>query len=196
MGETKQIKLTSEQLELASKLTPLQRKFVIYLVSSNMSQREAYKAAGGKATTEGAQDVGASRMLSQDKVKAFYESLLNSAATVAVMTKEQALERLTKSASVTIKDVCDFKNVQVGKDKKGNPVFQTVWTVKDAEDIPDHIAASIKSVTITKTGPKIELHNSHGAIKQLGDMLGWNAPKESKLSGELTVNEVVRKVVD
>lgn len=196
MGETKQIKLTAEQLELASKLTPLQRKFVIYLVSSNMSQREAYINAGGKATTEGAQDVSASRMLSQDKVKAFYESLLNSAATVAVMTKEQALERLTKSASVTIKDVCDFKNVQVGEDEEGNPVFQTVWTVKDAEDIPDHIAASIKSVTITKTGPKIELHDSHGAIKQLGDMLGWNAPKESKLSGELTVNEVVRKVVD
>ena len=37
MGETKQIKLTAEQLELASKLTPLQRLFVLVLIKPGTS---------------------------------------------------------------------------------------------------------------------------------------------------------------
>ena len=187
---------------MATKLTSLQRKYVINIVSSSMSQREAYVAAGGKSKTPDGQDAAASRMLADVKVRPFYDSLLNAAATTAVMTKEQALERLSKSASVTIADVCDFKVVQVGEDENGDPVFQTTWTMKNSEDIPPHIAASIKSVTATKQGPKIELHDSHGAIKQLSDMLGWNAPKKSELTGKdgqpLAVNSEVKSkdVVD
>ena len=176
--------LTPEQDELASKLTTLQYKCVINLVGSNMSQRQAYLAAGGKGKTEESQDNTASVIFRKVEVREFYDSLMASAQSEAVMTKEQALSRLTKSAQVTITDVCDFKNVQVGEDGEGDPVFQTVWTVKNAEDIPPHIAACIKSVTVTKSGPKIELHDSHGAIKQLGDMLGWDSPKKSELTGK------------
>lgn len=198
----RQINLTPDQIEMASKLTALQRKFVIILVSTDKSQRQAYVEAGGKAKKEETQDVNASRMLADAKVRAFYDSLLNSAASSAVMTKEQALERLSRSAVVTITDVCNFRDVQVGEDQDGNPVYQTVWTVKNSEDIPPHIAASIKSVTVTNQGPKIELHDSHGAIKQLGDILGWNAPKKSELTGKdgepLAVNSEVKSkdVVD
>lgn len=35
-----------------------------------------------------------------------------------------------------------------------------------------------------------------GAIKQASDMLGWNAPKKQELSGDISISEVVRKVVD
>lgn len=192
---TSTTELTEEQIKLAAELTTLQKKFVINLLSPNTSQRQAYIAAGGQSKTEKAQDASASRILADVKVKAFYESLLKSAASTAVMTREEALERLSWSARVTIKDVCDFKNVKIGEDENGEPVFQTVWTMKNAEDIPDHIAASIKSVTITKTGPKIELYDSNAAKKQLADLEGWNSATKHVVSGKLEVSQVTRRIV-
>ena len=196
MGETKQIKLTAEQLELASKLTPLQRKFVLELIKPGTSQRQAYLTAGGKAKGPQNQDSSATQIFSNIKVRAFYDSLLSCIASDSIMTKQEALERLSKSARATIHDICTFKFTQVGEDENGNPVMQTVWEMKSTEEIDPVIAASIKSVTLTKAGPKIEMYDATGSIKILSDLQGWNAPKESKLSGDLTVNEVVRKVVD
>jgi len=175
---------TANQMELASKLTPLQRKFVIELIKPNTTQRQAIKAAGSKAKTDMALDNVASQTFSKVQVKAFYDSLMEEVTVNAVYTKEKAIERLASTAQVTITDVCDFRNVKVGEDENGNDVFQTVWTIKNSEDIPNYIAAAIKSVTVTQNGPKIELHDSHGSIKQLADMLAWNAPKKTELTGK------------
>lgn len=199
MSERKQIQLTKEQIELAAQLTPLQRKYVINLVSGSMSQREAYLAAGGKAKTSNAQDQSASQILTHRMVKAFYESLLNSMAESSIMTREEALERLSKTARATIHDICTFKQVEVKTvNKDGDEVteFNTIWTMKETDEIDPVIAAAIKSVTFTKSGPKIEMYDANGSIKILSDMQGWNAPKESKISGEVAVTEIVRKVVD
>ena len=168
-------KLSEIQLKLAESLTSLQRNFVINVVSG-MTRRQAYIKAGGTAKKSESQDSAASNLFSNMKVRAFYDSLMNEAQSNAVMTKEQALIRLTQSANVTMKDVCDFKDVQIGEDKNGDPVYQTVWTFKNSEDIPPHIAACIKSVAVTREGPKIELYDSQSAIKQLGGMLGWEMP--------------------
>ena len=140
--------------------------------------------AGGKAKGLESIDAAAYRLFSDVQVKAYYDSLIEAATNSAIMTREQALERLTKSAQVTITDVCEFRNVKVGEDDSGQPIYQTVWTIKDSENIPPHIAACIKSVTITKTGPKIELYDSNAAIKQLSTMEGWDAPKRSELTGK------------
>ncbi len=177
-----QIKLTAEQMELASKLTSLQRKTVINLIGGD-SQRQAYLNAGGKGAGAGA-DATVCKMLKTAKVKKFYDSLIASAAESSVITKSQAIERLSRSALVTITDVCDFRNVKLESDAEGNEVWQTVWTMKNSADIRPEVAAAIKSVTVTKDGPKIELHDSHGAIKQLSDMCGWNAPKQTELTGK------------
>jgi len=184
MGETKQIKLTAEQLELASKLTPLQRKFVLELIKPGTSQRQAYLTAGGKAKTESAQDASATTMFSNAKVKAFYNSLLSLIASDSIMTKQEALERLSKTARATIHDICTFELKQVGENEDGNPVMQTVWEMKNSEDIDPIIAASIKSVTFTKTGPKIEMYDANGSIKILSDLQGWNAPRKQEITGK------------
>lgn len=167
------MKLTAKQKKMSEGLTTLQKKFVMNLVGSNMGQREAYIAAGSNAKTEGALDAGASEMLATPKVKAFYDSLMESAAAGAVLTKQKALEILSKSAIVSITDICDFEEVK-GK---------TVWKLKDMKDMPKEVARCIKSVTITARGPKIELYDSHGAIKQLSDMIGWNVPRKTQISG-------------
>lgn len=177
------MELTDRQLELASKLTTLNRKFVVNLVGTNKSQRQAYIDAGGKAKSDDAQDAAASRMLADVKVKAFYDSLMESATSEAILTREEALQILSNNAKVQMTDVAVFGLARVGEDAEGNDVMQTVWTMKDSKDIDPNVMSCIKSVTMTKQGPKIELHDQHGAIKQLSDMQGWNAPKKSELTG-------------
>ncbi len=173
-----EITFTPQQLELASSLTPLQRMTVINMVAGKMSQREAYKEAGGKAKTDASADAAVSRMLSDVKVNAFYESLLNTAAKEAVMTRTEALERLSRSARVTVLDIAEFSEEVVGNDDDGNPIVQTSWRIKNSDEMSLEAAASIKSITATKFGPKLEMHDAQGAIKQLSEMEGWAAPKK------------------
>lgn len=178
------VTLTEEQLELGSKLTPLQRKTVINLATGKMSQREAYYAAGGKAKKPETADASVSEILGNPKVKVFYESLMNAAASDAVMTRQEALERLTRAARVTMTDIAEFAEQVVGEDEAGNPVKQTVWRIKNSDELTPEAAAAIKSVTATKFGPKLELHDPHSAIKQIADMEGWNAPSKHEVTGK------------
>ncbi|ABV74304.1 hypothetical protein BA3_0019 [Thalassomonas phage BA3] len=98
MAKNKQISFTQEQMELASKLTPLQRKFVIELIKPNTTQRQAYITAGGKAKGDKAQDASASRMLTDVKVKAFYNSLMESRESEAIFDRNEALEIVAEIA--------------------------------------------------------------------------------------------------
>ncbi|MGH1372974.1 MAG: terminase small subunit [Cellvibrionaceae bacterium] len=188
-----ELTFTAEQLELASVLTTLQRMTVINIVTGKMSQREAYREAGGKAKTDASADATVSRMLSDAKVKAFYESLLNEAAKEAVMSRTEALERLSRSARVTVLDIAEFSEEVVGEDEDGNPVTQTSWRIKNSDEMSLEAAASIKSITATKFGPKLEMHDAQGAIKQLADLEGWNAPKRAAVehSGEIATPQKV-----
>lgn len=181
---SKQIKLSTEQLELASKLTTLQRKFVIALVKPGANQTSAAKEAGCNCTTDESFASVGKTMFKKVQVRAFYNSLMESIASDSVMTRQEAIERLSKSARATIHDICTFELKQVGEDEDGNPVMQTVWTMKHSEDIDPVIAASIKSVTFTKTGPKIEMYDSNGSIKILSDLQGWNAPRKQEITGK------------
>ena len=179
------IKLTPEQLELASKLSPVQRKFVLVLVSQlKPNKTAAYVEAGGTAKTEESKNTCASRMFRTAQVKELYESIMASMAADSIMTKQEALETLTKSARATITDICDFSLQEVGQDEDGNPIMQTVWKMRDSKDIDPEILQSIRSVTFTKTGPKIEMYDRNGSIKILSDIQGWNAPRKQELTGK------------
>ena len=174
------MKTKTELSELSEGLTILQRYFVLSLVKG-MTQRQAYIDAGGTAKTEKSQDVCAHQLLSHIKVRAYYDALMEIAAFTAVMTREEALQRLTVSAKVSITDVCDFTSRQVGEDEYGEPVYQTAWEMKDSKDIPSHIAACIKSVTAGRAGLKIELYDSMNSIKLLSEMQRWKeAPEETE----------------
>ena len=176
------MKLTKKQKALADKCSNLQKNMVLNLVGGCKTYHEAYMKAGGTAKTKGSQLETASQTMKKKNVQAFYQSLLDQAASKAVMTKQQALERLTKAANASIFDVCDFRYIEDGKDKDGNVIYKTSWKIKD--DIAPEIAVCIKSVTMTSSGPKIELYDSHNSIKQLSDMLGWNAPRRAELTGK------------
>lgn len=179
----KQLSFTPQQMELASKLTPLQRKFIIELIKPNTSQRQAIKTAGSKAKTDEALDNVANRMFSKVQVRAFYDALMETKTVNSIMKRDEALKILSNNARVKMSDVADFGFRKVGEDDEGRDIMESVWTMKNGEDIDPAIASCIKSVTMTKNGPKIELHDQQGAIKQLTDIQGWAAPKKTELTG-------------
>ena len=104
----KQISFTPQQMELAAKLTPLQRKFIIELIKPNTSQRQAYLKAGGKAKTEKSQDVSATQILGNVKVRAFYDAMMETKTVNSIMERDEALEILSNNARVKMTDVADF----------------------------------------------------------------------------------------
>ena len=184
MKKATEYQLTPEQKELAAKLTHLQKWTMIHC-ASGMSKMDAYVKAGGKAKGKSANNV-IGKMLEKGSVRAFYDSLVSSAAAKSVMTREEALETLTKIARTTVKDVVRFKNAQVGEDEDGNPVYQTVWQLIDQDNMDDGHAAAIAELSTGRDGFKFKLHSQTGAIKQLSELEGWDAPK--KVEGNLTLD--------
>lgn len=89
--------LTPEQQAMADKLTNLQRGVVLGVVAGK-TQRQAYRDAGGKAKTDEGADASASEILSHPEVKAFYDSMIASAAMDAKVTLEDHLRRLKELA--------------------------------------------------------------------------------------------------
>lgn len=176
--------LTPEQRKLAAKLTHLQKWTMIHAVSG-MSKYEAYVKAGGKGNKKSGNNV-IGKMLEKTVVLAFYDSLVDSAAVKAVMTREEALETLTKIARTTVKDVVHFKDARIGEDEDGEPVYQTVWQLVNYDSLDSGTAAAISELSTGRDGFKFKLHSQTVAIKQLSDLEGWDAPK--KLEGNLTLD--------
>lgn len=177
----RKIDLTPEQEAAAAELTKLQLNTAIYHWCHGMSQAKAYKKAGGKSSGRTA-EVNANKILKMAKVLKFRDTLVKETTANGIMSREEALERLSKHARIKITDICDFKYVEI-EQEGGEVITTTVWTMKNAEDIDPDVAACIKSVAFTKNGPKIELYDANGSIKLLADMQGWNAAQKHLVGG-------------
>ena len=174
-------KLTAEQQKLFDVLTPLQKKFVTWIIKGK-NQTEAYKKAGGKSKGDAARSK-ASQIGSNSNVQAFIKSVQGEIIDEAIMTREEALKRLSKMGRTSLADIAEFSNSIVGEDDDGQPVFQAVWSFKDsALQDPDAMSA-VSELTTGKDGIKLKMHDPKAAIKQLAEMQGWEAPKKSEVSG-------------
>ena len=130
---SKKFKLSKEQKKLADKLTALQRGTVINIIAGRMSNREAYLAAGAKCKTDKAMDASCSRMLATVKVKAFHDSLLESAAGAAVMTRVEALESLTEVARMPVDEIDKQSKGREGIKLKINSQLASIKQLSDLE---------------------------------------------------------------
>ena len=176
-------------------LTPKQEKFCLaYLKTGNASEayRQAYAADGMKPATI---NVKACELLANGKIAARLEELTRAATTSAVMTRQRALERLSLIAETSIADILEFDQQELeGAD---GPIRETIWRMKDSAEIPEVAAATIKSVTMTKFGPKIEMYDRLSAIQQLAKMQGWeSAAKVDHTSSDGSMTPVAQQPVD
>ncbi|PHM47153.1 terminase small subunit [Xenorhabdus miraniensis] len=178
----KKIQLTDEQKIFFDALTPLQQKFALGILKG-LNQVDSYRKAGGKAKGESAR-TQASRMITFDNVKTFLDTMNQEAVSDAVMSRQEALERLSAMGRVSIHDIADFRNSQIGEDEEGKPVFQATWQFKDSALQNPAALSAISELTTGKDGIKLKLHDPKAAIKQLADLMGWDAPKKTELTGK------------
>lgn len=180
---------------MARKLTGKQAKYKnLRLKGSGPmdSHRGAYPGWKGSAK---ARSVAANKLEKDPRIALPIKKAAENAESSAIMSREEALERLTLSARIKITDVCDFELVEIAT-ADGEKKMQTVWTIKDSKDIKPEVAACIKSVTMTSKGPKIELYDANGAIKQISTMQGWEAAKKFEHSGKVDYTDVSEDEID
>ncbi|BET96521.1 terminase small subunit [Xenorhabdus taiwanensis] len=188
----KKLKLTDEQQVLFDALTKQQQQFVLGILKG-LNQIDAYKRAGYKAKNENTASVSASQIFGNLKVKAFLNSMNQQAVSEAVMSRQEALERLSAMGRVSIHDIADFRNSQIGEDDEGKPVFQATWQFKDSALQNPAALSAISELTTGKDGIKLKLHDPKSAIKQLAELLGWESAKKVDLSssdGSMTPNPI------
>lgn len=181
-------KLTAEQQKLFDVLTPLQKRFVTLLLKGK-SQVDAYRKAGGKAKGDSAHSK-ATQIVRNSKVESFLASVQYEAVSSAIMTYEEAMERLTAMGRTSIADLATFGTHVVGEDDDGNPISQSVWSFKNASELKPEQMAAISELTAGKDGLKIKLHDPKAAIKQLAEMRGWEAPKKTEVTATVKSENV------
>lgn len=174
-------KLTAEQQQLFDALTALQKRFVTWVLKGK-NQTDAYRKAGGKAKGEGARKAAHSIATNCD-VEAFLRSVQQEVVNEAIMTRTEALERLSKMGRTSLMDIAEFRNCQVGEDEDGQPVFQASWSFKDSALQDPEAMSAVSELTTGKDGIKLKMHDPKAAIKQLGEMQGWEAPKRTEHTG-------------
>lgn len=173
--------LTEEQKALFDALTALQKRFVTHLLNGS-NQTEAYRKAGGRAKGDGERSK-ANQIVTNSNVQAFLKSVQYEAINEAIMTRTEALERLSKMGRTALTDIAEFKNCQIGEDEEGKPVYQASWSFRDSALQDPEAMAAVAELTTGKDGIKLKMHDPKAAIKQLGEMMGWEAPKKTELSG-------------
>lgn len=169
-------KLTAEQQLLFDALTPLQQKFSLAIIKGK-NQTDAYKAAKGKAKGDNARPA-ARQIYTNINVQAFLKSVQGEVIDEAIMTREEALKRLTSMGRARITDLVDFGEHDMGKDEDGRPVVQATWRFKDSVKQSPELLDAIAELTAGKDGIKLKLHDARGAIKQMAEMEGWQAPSK------------------
>lgn len=175
--------MNSEQKALFDKLTQLQQRIATNVLAG-MSQRQAYYDAGGSATTDQSADASASEILSTLTVKEFMDAMKEEAVSNAVMSRQEALERLSNFARTDLKDLVEFGSYELGEDGDGNPIVQAAWKIKDSVLQDPMKMAAISELTAGKEGIKIKTHSPITAIQQLAKMQGWEAPEKKEITGK------------
>ncbi len=170
--------MTPEQKQLFDRLTELQQRTAINVLAG-MTQRAGYYAAGGKATSDESADSASSEILRNLEVKAFMDAMKEEAVSAAVMTRTEALEKLSALARTDLKDLVEFGEYELGSDPdSGDPIIQSSWRIKPSALQDPVQMAAIAELTASKEGIKIKTHSPLAAIKQLSDMQGWNAAQK------------------
>ena len=169
--------MTLEQKALFDQLTELQQRTAINVLAG-MTQRAGYYAAGGTASSDDSADSAAYTMLSNVQVRAFMDAMKEAAVSEAVMSRTEAMEKLSALARTDLKDLVEFGEYELGSDAEGNPIVQSSWRIRDSALQDPAKMAAISELTASKEGIKIKTHSPLAAIKQLADMQGWDAAKK------------------
>lgn len=157
-----------------AELTQKQENFCMaYLETGNASEayRRAYDA--GKMKPESV-NRKAKELLDNGKITARLSSLRKASETKHVMSRQEALERLSDIGRTSMHELVEFGTYEAGIDDDGNPLVQASWRFKDSALQDPKKMAAIAELVAGKDGLKIKLHSPLQAIQQIAKMQGWD----------------------
>lgn len=175
-------------------LTPKQEAFCMaYLETGNASEayRRAYNAQNMKPETVNKR---ASELLANGVIAGRLARLRSRSESAAVMSRQEALERLSMVARTSLSDLVEFGSHELGEDEDGNPIIQSAWKIRDSALQDPKQLAAIAELTASKDGIKIKTHSPLQAIQQLAKMQGWDRPDlDLDMEAKRLANEKARK---
>lgn len=164
-------------------LTQKQEAFCIaYLETGNASEayRSTYSTKNMKPATINRK---AKELMDNGKITARLKQLNSKAVTAAVMTRQEALERLSGIARTDLADLLEFGTHELGEDADGKPIIQATWHIKDSALQDPKKLAAIAELTAGRDGIKIKTHSPLQAIQQLAKMQGWESATKHEVTG-------------
>lgn len=176
-------------------LTQKQEAFALaYFETGNASEayRRSYNAANMKPETVTNK---AHALIKRGDVRARLDELNASAVSSAVMTRKEALERLSTFARTDLSDLVEFGAYELGQDDDGKPIVQAAWKIRDSVLQDPKKLAAISELSAGRDGIKIKTHSPLQAIQQLAKLQGWDV-HELDLEGKRLANEKARRELE
>lgn len=168
---------------MTKKLSVRHERFVQCIIKG-MSQSDAYRAVyNASKSTDKSISEEACRIAARPDVRARIEELKERSASKAVMTRTEALERLSNFARTDLADLVEFGNFQVGEDEDGQPILNSTWKFKPSALVDPEKLAAIAELVSSKDGMRIKTHSPLAAIQQLAKMQGWEAAAKHEVTG-------------
>lgn len=173
--DNRTIELSDEQVTAFHALTRLQQGVTLGVLEG-LSQREAYRRAGGRAKTDATADASVSELLSNPKVDSFVK-----------MFKNEQIDRLAQVNADRDKIIAMIHE-QATVDLKLHDLNKP----ENFKHISEVVIEADGEVRYKLTGPA----DRRAAAKQLADMLGWNKPQQVEVTGAVATNVTPQQVID
>lgn len=176
-------------------LTQKQEAFALaYFETGNAS--EAYRRAyNAENMSPNVIHNKASALMAKGDVRVRIEQLRAKAETASVMSRQEALERLSTFARTDLSDLVEFGAYELGQDDDGKPIVQAAWKIRDSVLQDQKKLAAISELSAGRDGIKIKTHSPLQAIQQLAKLQGWDV-HELDLEGKRLANEKARRELE
>jgi phage terminase small subunit len=183
----------SEPRKYKTTLTPKQERFVAeYLSTGNAT--EAYRRAYNYSKMKPASvNRKAKECLDNVNISARIKELRDKSESALVMSRQEALERLTGIGRACLSDLVEFGSYEVGE-VDGDPVVQATWRFKDSALLDKDKLASIAELNAGRDGFKIKMHSPLQAVQQIAKMQGWEQQEEKPDDMACVLSKLIDKL--
>lgn len=171
-----------EARALYASMTDFQQRYVTCRLAG-MAKVQAWVQAGG--TRDGATTAYVTEKVA--KVARYMEIVRGKQHDDTIMGMKEMARRLSAVARTSIDDLVEIKDYEAGVDDEGNPVQQSAWQFRDAAARDPMAMTAISELTLNKQGkPVIKMHSPLNAMKQLAELMGYEAPKRVEIGPVVT----------
>lgn len=163
--------MSEEQQEAFAQLDDCEQRFAMAILQGANGSAALRVGWPGEHPNAGGRTAGMIR--NRPRVHAFLTAMQATDMHDVIMSRNEAMERLTRIARTTLADVIDTKQVNWGTEEQ--PDYQIMWNLRlDNEEALE----AVSEVKAGPNGPQVKMHDPLKAIKQMADMSGWNAAVE------------------